>query len=85
MNAPEPPRGSGIAGLLILFCATAAIAGLAFDFGVAGAPGFWIGAQSGGPAALAAGAVIFCVAAAYVAHWVLRAGEIEGRDADPDA
>jgi len=82
MSREVPPRG-GIAGMVLLFCFTAAIAGFAMDFS-GDASGFWIGARPGGAAALGAAAAVFCVAAAQLARLVLGRGDVGRRgDADP--
>ena len=85
MNKQAPPRG-GIAGLTLLFCVTAAAAGLAFDFGVGEASGFWIGARPGGAAVIGGAAAAFCVAAAQIAQRALGRSEANrSGNADPHA
>jgi hypothetical protein len=82
MSRDPPPRG-GIAGLVLLFCFTAVVAGLGFDF-AGDRYGFWLGARPGGAAALGAAAAAFCVVAAQVARLLLGRGEAKGSgDADP--
>ena len=85
MSKTPPPRG-GIAGLVLLFCFSAALAGLAFDFSVRSPSGLWIGQQPGGAAAIGAAAAVFCVAAGHIARLLLGRGPAKGRgDADPHA
>jgi hypothetical protein len=84
MSRDVPPRG-GIAGLVLLFCFTGAIAGFAMDF-AGDASGFWIGARPGGAAAIGAAAAAFCVLAGQLARLALGRGNIRRRsDADPHA
>jgi hypothetical protein len=84
MSKEPPPRG-GIAGLVVLFCFTAAVIGLGFDL-TGDRSGFWLGARPGGAAAIGAAAAVFCVAAAQLARILLGRNEAKGgRGADPDA
>lgn len=80
---PFPPSRGGVAGLALLFCATAGGVGLAFDL-LRDAPGaFWILAEPGGRAALGAGAVTAIVLIVHAARWLLaRRAEKGARDGD---
>lgn len=85
MNEADPPRG-GIAGLVLLFCATAVVAGLAFDFLSGQSGGFWLGARPGGAAAIGGAVAIFCIGAALIARLALGRDDTKGSDdADPHA
>ncbi|HRP11055.1 MAG TPA: hypothetical protein PLK37_08485 [Terricaulis sp.] len=79
---PLPSPRGGVAGLALLFCATAGGAGLAFDLLGDAPAGFWLLADPGGRAMLGAGAVTILVLIAHGARWLLarRAGEKGGRD-----
>lgn len=80
MSKAPPPRG-GVAGLALLFCVTAAAAGVAFDFSARGPGGFWIGDAPGAAAAIGAGAAVLCAIAARLALLVFAPGKKGGGDA----
>lgn len=82
MSKAPPPRG-GITGLAILFCFTAAAAGLALDFATRAPGGFWVGAQPGAAAAIGFGAALFVVIAARLAQFLFVSRSREGRDGNP--
>ena len=85
MSKQPPPRG-GVAGLVLLFCFTAAVAGIGFDFAARDPSNFWIGARPNGAAAIGAAAAVFFVVAGHIARLVLGRGDTEGSgDADPHA
>ena len=74
-------NSGGAAGPLFLVCAAAAAAGTAFDFNLAAASSFWLGAQPGGAAALGALAAAFAVLAGYGARALLERASKDKRDA----
>jgi membrane associated rhomboid family serine protease len=90
-RTPRAPSQGGLLGVATLVCGVAAITGLAFDFSMRGFGGFWVGAQSGGAAAIGASAAIFVVLAARSARWLLArktspvVAEQKGGEADADA
>jgi hypothetical protein len=85
MSRAPPPRG-GIAGLVLIFCLAAAVAGLGFDFGADDARSFWIGARPGAAAAIGCGGAVFCVLAGQIARFALGRKDAKGSDnAHPDA
>lgn len=82
MSKTPPPRG-GSAGLVTLFCFTAAAAGIAFDFATRGPGGFWIGARPGAMAVIGVAAALLAVLAARLAQFLFAPRGKEGRDGDP--
>lgn len=82
MSKTPPPRG-GIAGLAILFCFTAAAAGVALDFATRAPGGFWVAAQPGAMAAIGLGSALFVVVAARLAQFLFVNRSKEGGDGNP--
>lgn len=80
---PLPSARGGVAGLALLFCATAGGVGLAFDLLRDNPSGsFWLLAEPGGRALLGAGAVTAIVLIVHAARWLLaRRAEKGERDA----
>jgi len=76
-RTPEPPRG-GIAGLLLVFCVAAFLAGLGFDIGANARSGFWIASEPGAAAAFGVAAVVFAAIAARGMRIVLGRRREEG-------
>jgi len=77
-------RINRVAVIVLVFCALAAIAGLALD--LSGEPsGFWIGARPGGAAAIGAAAALFCYLANQLSRLLLRRDAKGNRDAGPHA
>lgn len=84
MIKPAPPQPRGIAGLALLFCAVALIAGVLLDFALGEGPRFGVIAQPGGRAALGVGVAASGVLIAHALRWVLgrkRRDESGGGDA----
>lgn len=78
---PSASRG-GVAGVALLFCVSAGVAGLAFDFFGEARSTFWLLADPGGRALLGVGAVTAIVLVAHAARWLLaRRAEKGGRHA----
>lgn len=77
-NGKKPSRNAGMGGVLVLICAAAAAAGVAGDFINTQDTPFWLGAETGGAAAIGAGAAAFVVLAGFAARLVLA-----GRTKDP--
>ena len=71
MIKPAPPQTRGIAGLALLFCAVALIAGVALDFALDDGPRFGVIGQPGGRAALGVGVAAGAVLIAHALRWVL--------------
>ena len=82
MSTPQTPQRGGIAGMVLLFCATAGGAGLAFDF-VAQAHGFWTGAEPGGRALIGIAAVLFVAIASRAVQFMLSRREEKGAGDGP--
>ena len=85
---PKSPRNAGMGGVLFLCCAAATVAGVAGDFLNAQDTAFWLGAETGGAAAIGAGAAAFAVIAGIAARLLLarRAEDAKGgRRARTDA
>ncbi len=71
IKAP-PPKHRGIAGLLLLFCATGAVAGLGFDLSLAADARFGgAAAQPGARAVMGLGVAALLVAVAHAFRWML--------------
>lgn len=79
MSKAPPPKG-GVAGVVLLFCFTAAAVGLGFDLMVRSPGGFWVGAQPGAAAVIGAGAAALCVIAGRLAQILFgkRGGDAGG-------
>lgn len=65
MIKPPPPPTRGVAGLVLLFCVSAGIAGLGFDVLLGSSGRFSVVAQPGGRAVLGIGVA---AAAVLIAH-----------------
>lgn len=88
MIKAAPPKNRGIAGVLMLFCATSAIAGLGFDlFLDAGVRFGAAAAQPGARAVMGLGVAALLVLAGHALRWMLgrRATEVEGARARDNA
>jgi hypothetical protein len=85
MIKPAPPKTRGIAGLVLLFCVAALIAGVGFDFMIEAGPRVNVIAQPGGRAVLGVGVAAVMVLLAHVMRLALgqrpRANEDGERDA----
>lgn len=79
MTQPNPRRG-GVAGVALMVCAAAALAGLGFDFAQASSAPFWLGARAGGAALIGAAAAVFCLLAGIIGGVLIGRG-----DSDADA
>src|SRR5262249_49168093 len=84
MIARTPPPKSGIAGVLLVFCIAALLAGIGFDLGAGARTRFWIGDQVGAAAAIGGAAAVFAVIAARVARLALGRSQ-ESSDASADS
>jgi hypothetical protein len=82
MTKQAKQKNGGPGATIFLFFLAAAGVALALDYSSVGTPGFWIGASSGGAAALGAAAAVFCVIAAHVARLVLVRGAPTKGDGD---
>lgn len=85
MIKPPPPKPRGVAGLLMLFCVSAGVAGLGFDLFAEMGARFGVVAQSGGRAVLGLGVAATLVLAAHAMRWLLAKpaqdqGETRARD-----
>jgi hypothetical protein len=85
IKAP-PPKSRGIAGLLLLFSASAGAAGLGFDLFADMGERFGVAAQPGARAVLGLGVAAMTVLAAHALRWALgrtqteEKGETRARD-----
>lgn len=71
MIKEAPPQKRGIAGMLLLFCATALVAGVGFEFISGVSARFSVVAQPGGRAVLGVGVVAALVLLAHAMRWML--------------
>lgn len=78
-KTPPSPRG-GIAGLVLLFCVAAGVAGLVFDFSLLRGASAWIAAQPGARAVLGAGVALLMIAAAFLLRLILARREDDETD-----
>jgi hypothetical protein len=83
----RPQTRSGMSGAALVVCIAMLGAGVLLDAVSDAAPAFWIGAATGGGAALGAAAAVFAVAAGHVARLMVRVrvAPKEGGDANSDA
>lgn len=82
MNQITPPRG-GAAPMLFLFSLVVFAVGLGFDLALNRGRAFWLGAEHGARAVIAAGAVATIVLAARLARLALmrdKSGDGRGLD-----
>ncbi|WP_395645347.1 hypothetical protein [Terricaulis sp.] len=77
MSTSQTPQKGGVAGMMLLFCATAGGGGLAFDL-TTRAHGFWIGAEPGARALIGVAAALFVAVAARAVQIVLSRREEKG-------
>lgn len=79
MIKPAPPKPRGIAGVLLIFCVAAGVAGLGFDLMLGGGGRFSIAAEPGARAVLGIGVAALLVICAHVMRLVLgRKPDAEG-------
>jgi hypothetical protein len=71
MIKPPPPKATGIAGLVFLFCAVAAVAGVGFDLMNGGAGRLSIIAQPGARAVLGVGVAVAAILLAHALRFAL--------------
>lgn len=82
MIKPAPPPKRGIAGMLLLFCVVAMVAGLGFEFLLdPPPPRFSVIVQPGGRTVLGIGVVAVLVLLAHAMRAVLAVREPGGGDA----
>lgn len=81
MIKPAPPPKRGIAGMVLLFCVAALVAGLGFEFLSGDAPRFSVVAQPGGRAVLGVGVVAVLVLLAHAMRALLAVRKDGGGDA----
>lgn len=79
MSSPKPPRNAGMGGVLFLFCAAATAAGVGGDFLNTQDTPFWLGAETGGAAAIGAGAAAFVVLTGFAARLLLAGRQKEAK------
>ena len=71
MIKPEPPKTTGIAGMVLLLCGTAAGAGLGFDILNGGETRLGLVAQPGARAVLGVGVAVAVILVAHALRFVL--------------
>lgn len=84
MIKPAPPPTRGIAGLLLLFCGAALVAGLGADLLLSGSR-FSVIAEPGGRAVLGVGVAAGAVLVAHAMRLIFGRSDEERRDAGDHA